>query len=311
MPGLKHGIIGVGPSGGSLAAHLADGGRDVAVADILRGHMDAIRKKGLRLIGIKEMTVKINNVFDSISELKNYNPDVVYVCTKTTALAPVMKEVAAIHRPGMKVVCYQNGIENEHVVSDTIGNEDTLRVVINHAGTFPEDGVTNMTFFHPPNYIGAASEKSGDFASQLAETLTEVNLDTKFVPDIKKYEWQKAVLNAALAPVTAVTGQTMKQATTLPETEKLVRQLLAEGIAVAKGLGYDYGDDFFDKAMEYLRGGGDHKPSMRVDVEMGRRTEIDLINGKIVEYGKRLGISVTANQAVFAAVKGLEMLMQK
>ena len=236
---------------------------------------------------------------------------VLRICTKATALAPVAKQLLAVHRPGRKIVCYQNGIENEHALSDIIGEDDTLRVVINHAGTVPEDGVIEMTFFHKPNYIGAVSEKSNDFAARLAEAMTAANVDTEYVSDIRKYEWQKTILNAALAPVTAVTGLTMKEAMDLPETEALVKQLLREGIAVAKALGYDYGNDFFDNAVQYLRGAGHHKPSMRVDIEMNNRTEIDLINGKIVEHGDRLGIPVAANQALYASVKGLENLMRR
>jgi 2-dehydropantoate 2-reductase len=141
--------------------------------------------------------------------------------------------------------------------------------------------------------------------------MTDAGLDTELVPDIKMYEWQKSILNAALAPLTAVTGQTMSEALALPETEELAEQLLREGIAVAKALGYDYGDGFFDSAMEYLHSAGNHKPSMRFDVEAGKRTEIDVITGKIVEHGKRLGVPVAANMALYAAVKGLESLAQK
>jgi 2-dehydropantoate 2-reductase len=311
MPGLKYGIVGVGPSGGILAAFLAANREDVAVADVLKSHAGAIRKNGLKLTGMKNMTVKLNHVFDSIADLASYDPDVIFICTKTTVLAPVVKDVRAIHRPGRKVVCYQNGIENECVISDAVGEEDTIRVVINHAGTFPGDGVINMTFFHKPNYIGAVSKKSADFAARLAKSMTDAGLDTELVPDIKMYEWQKSILNAALAPLTAVTGQTMSEALALPETEELAEQLLREGIAVAKALGYDYGDGFFDSAMEYWHSAGNHKPSMRFDVEAGKRTEIDVITGKIVEHGKRLGVPVAANMALYAAVKGLESLAQK
>lgn len=311
MAGLKYGIIGAGPSGGILAAHLAANREHVAVADILQTHTDAIRKNGIRLTGMKDMTVRLEKVFDSIAELGGYDPDAVFICTKTTAMPAVMKDVLAIHRKGRKIVCYQNGIENEHLVCEAVGEEDALRVVINHAGTFPADGVIKMTFFNKPNYIGTSSDKSKEFAAQLAETMTAAGLDTKYVPDIKRYEWQKTILNAALAPVTAVTGQTMSEALALTETAELAEQVLREGIAVAKALGYDYGDDFFEKAMAYLRQGGNHKPSMRVDIEMGRRTEIDLITGKIIAHGRRLGVPVAANQALYASVKGLEMLMRK
>jgi len=58
--------------------------------------------------------------------------------------------------------------------------------------------------------------------------------------------------------------------------------------------------------MEYMRNAGDHKPSMLMDIEANRRTEIDFINGKFVEYGERTGIATPYNNTLRALVKGLE-----
>ena len=66
------------------------------------------------------------------------------------------------------------------------------------------------------------------------------------------------------------------------------------------------GWDFYTYAMEYMRNAGDHKPSMLMDIEANRRTEIDFINGKFVEYGKRTATRTPYNQTLSALVKGLE-----
>ena len=58
--------------------------------------------------------------------------------------------------------------------------------------------------------------------------------------------------------------------------------------------------------MDYMGNAGDHKPSMLMDIENGRRTEIDFINGKFVEYGKRAGIETPYNNTLRSLVKGLE-----
>jgi 2-dehydropantoate 2-reductase len=58
--------------------------------------------------------------------------------------------------------------------------------------------------------------------------------------------------------------------------------------------------------MEYMGSAGDHKPSMLMDIEANRRTEIDFINGKFVEYGARTGIETPYNKTLRALVKGLE-----
>jgi 2-dehydropantoate 2-reductase len=58
--------------------------------------------------------------------------------------------------------------------------------------------------------------------------------------------------------------------------------------------------------MDYMRNAGDHKPSMLMDVEAGRRTEIDFINGKFIEYARRAGMEAPFNRTMSAMVKGLE-----
>jgi 2-dehydropantoate 2-reductase len=104
---------------------------------------------------------------------------------------------------------------------------------------------------------------------------------------IKKKAFLKTILNSGLMPLCAVLKLTMKQAMQARATRRLVEDLLREGIAVAGRLGYDYGEGIFETCMGYLDKGGDHYPSMCVDLECRVPTEIDFINGKIVEIGRR------------------------
>jgi 2-dehydropantoate 2-reductase len=80
---------------------------------------------------------------------------------------------------------------------------------------------------------------------------------------------------------------TMKQAMQGKATRKLASDLLKEGFAVAKQLGYDYGENIYQQCMGYLDKGGDHHPSMTGDINNKRPTEIDFINGKILEIGQQ------------------------
>ena len=66
------------------------------------------------------------------------------------------------------------------------------------------------------------------------------------------------------------------------------------------------GWDYYPYCTEYLRTAGDHKPSMLIDIEMKRRTEVDFINGKIVEYGEQAGVETPYNRTLRGLVKALE-----
>ncbi|MFQ5909933.1 MAG: ketopantoate reductase C-terminal domain-containing protein, partial [Thermoplasmata archaeon] len=79
----------------------------------------------------------------------------------------------------------------------------------------------------------------------------------------------------------------------------------------AKAAGYDYGEGFFDFCISYLRKGGDHKPSTLVDVECKRPTEIDFLNGKIVEYAEKLGVEAPYQTTITTLLRAKQDLYLK
>ena len=112
--------------------------------------------------------------------------------------------------------------------------------------------------------------------------MTAAGLETKEHSDVKEVVWEKTILNSTLCSICAVTGQTMKEAMENPHTLDLVVKVLKEGLAVAKADGYDFGDKALTRFVSYLKKGGAHKPSMLIDVERRRPTEVDFMSGAIV-----------------------------
>jgi len=91
-----------------------------------------------------------------------------------------------------------------------------------------------------------------------------------------------------------------------PIVFKIVDSLVKECIKVARANEINLGWDFYPHAIEYMSNAGNHKPSMLMDIENNRRTEIDYINGKFVEYGHQAGIETPYNITLKSLVKGLE-----
>jgi len=300
------GIVGVGPVGSILAGHLAKHGQRVILVDILKNHLDTIKTKGLTVSGFTHFNVKIEDVCYSIPELKKHRVDAIFVCVKASILPRILKDLKGAATPGAHIISYQNGLDTEDLIAQEFGKESTLRCVVNYAGNMKADGHVDMTFFNKPNYVGAVSKDTEEYAKTLAGILTSAELETKFTDTIRKYTWEKTILNAGMMALCAVTKQTMKDAFDFGPTHGLIESLVKEGIDVAKADGCDYGPDFFDFCMRYLEKGGRHKPSMSVDVENKRPTEIDFLNGKIAEYGKKLNIPTPYNQTVTGIVKALE-----
>ncbi|MEK7447876.1 MAG: 2-dehydropantoate 2-reductase [Planctomycetota bacterium] len=309
----KTAIIGAGPIGSILAAHLAQNKQPVILVDVLKPHLDIIKEKGIVISGVSQINVKIPDICYEISQLKNLEIDYLFICVKATVLQNIMTEVKKVISGQTNVISFQNGIDTEELVSQYVGAARTLRVVINYAGNLIANGQVKMSFFNKPNYIGAIFPATGKIAQEIAGMMTQAGLDTEFTPEIKKYAWEKTILNAALSPVTALTGQTMKQAMDFPETRRLVVSLLEEGVAVAKAIpdgtgtgGYDYGADFMNHCLNYLDKAGHHKTSMHIDVEAGRKTEIDFLNKKIVEYGQKMGLPTPYHETIVRLIKGIE-----
>jgi 2-dehydropantoate 2-reductase len=302
-------VIGAGPIGGIMGAHLAEAGHDVILVDILKGHMDEIRDSGLSISGTREMNVRFPEakLLLSIDDLAGMPIDYVFVSVKAAFLPKIVQMMKSAVAAGTTVVSLQNGLDTEELIAAEFGKENTLRIVVNYAGNIIGNGKLRMSFFNPPNYVGTIDPAAKVKASELAELITSADLETVFTREIKKYEWEKVILNAALSPECALTRRTMKQMMEFGETRELVRAVLIEGIEVAKAAGIDYGSDFLDHCMGYLDNAGHHKTSMHVDIENRSPTEIDFINGKIVEYGKAKGIPTPYNSTIVALIKGSEL----
>ena len=207
------------------------------------------------------------------------------------------------HRPFLSSLRYFQGFEPREI-GVLLGVLQERRLV---------DGEVLFSEGEPGDacYLVASGEMrvvigDGPGAKELARLFTDAGMRTDYTDNIKLHEWQKVALNAALAPVTALTGLTMKETMDHPQLREIVATLLQEGIDEAAQLGLEFPEGFFDHGMAYLEKGGYHKPSMLIDVELGLPTEIDALNGKIAEYG-RSREAAHCNRTITALVKGLEV----
>jgi len=303
------GIIGLGPVGSILAAHLVKGGEDVVVEDIVEKLLVTVKEEGLRISGIKELTAKILKTASSMAELSEFNPDIVFIATKACFLNTILQEIKLIHKPEMKIVSFQNGLDNERFIAETLGIETVYRVVINYAGNKISLGNAKMNWFQPPNYVGALQMGkyiTDETTRYVAQMMTASGLTTEQTTEIKKHVWEKTILNSALCSICAVTGQTMKEAMEFEHTRGLAIKILEEGLEVAKADGYDFGGEALNRFTSYLEKGGAHKPSMLIDVENKRPTEVDFMSGALARYGERYRIPTPVNSTFTSLLKTIE-----
>jgi 2-dehydropantoate 2-reductase len=304
----KIAIVGVGPVGAVLGAHLAQAGHYIVLCDIQKPHLDAIKARGLSITGFLELTARCERVAYGTAELSRFpDLDTIVIATKASTLPRIVPELERIARPGMRLISCQNGLDNEEFLAETFGPERILRIVVNYAGSQMGDGLISMSFFNPPNYIGAMTVEGEPLARRLATMMSEAGLETESTSQIKKYEWEKVILNAALSATCALTRKPMKDMMDLAATELLAEELMREGIEVAETSGVSFDEGFFEHAIQYLKKAGYHRTSMHQDILRRLPTEIDWLNGRIVERGRALGLQTPHNFAITALIHGLEM----
>jgi 2-dehydropantoate 2-reductase len=205
------------------------------------------------------------------------------------------------------VASVQNGIGNEEEIAAHVA-----RVI--RGTTFPAGrllapghvqwdvkGDTTLGPFEPSPAPLAEIER-------LAAACTRAGMPTHAVADARGPQWRKVIFNAATNPVGAITGLTHGRVCEDPALRRLVSSLVDEGKAVAAAQGIELDADPEELIDHAARPdvAYDHKASMLQDVEAGRATEIDFLNGGIARFGRELGVPTPLNDAIRALVKGIE-----
>jgi len=289
--------------GSLFAAHLAKAGEvETWAYDVWKEHTDAIRSHGLRLSGAADFTAQLSATSDPKSLPRC---DYGIVATKAIHTGAAIAQVAHIFDENSAVCSVQNGVGNEEIIA-----EHVKRVI--RGTTFPAG--------HPiaPGHIGydiAGDTWIGPFeptstpmakVEELAGLMTRAGMNTIALTDARGAQWTKLIFNAATNPVGALTLLHHGAATRFAPTGQLFDDLIAEGEAVAKKLGIALHGDPRALVQKGANAPGKHRASMLQDVIAKRQTEVDFMNGAIVQRGEKIGVPTPLNRTMWELIKGLE-----
>lgn len=301
------GIIGAGPVGGILGAHLLSAGHTVMIVDSWKDHLEHIRAHGLNITGREELRVQPVHLSDSLEALDAIAPEFVFICTKACDLESVLSGMSSRLKESETVfISAQNGIDTEKIIAEQIDRSRVLRAVISYAGNLVGPGEIRETFFTAPNYLGWLNKGGAESCRVAAEVVSASGLATEATGEIRKFVWRKSILNTCTMSIAAVTGMNMQEMVNFPPTAQLVELLLRESIAVAEVYGFDYGPGFIETVRDFNQHAGPHRPSMLVDLENGRKTENGVLMRRIAEYGERKGVPVPLHRTMSNLIDALE-----
>lgn len=303
----KIGIIGLGPVGLTLAAHFKEAGCEVHICDVEKKKITLIRSNGIELVGRIEKSVYFNHIYSSVSELLDHKIDILICSVKAYHVNSVLDQIDKNIASGLFLMSAQNGIDIRQKYISHFNESQILRMVINYAGNLNAPNVVNVTFFNPPNYIASIDDSKHEVAEWLSTILTNGNLETKWIDSftIEDRIWEKTILNSALSPLCAISRLTMKEAMAHPDTLEIIEQIILEAMEVAKAEEIKLHDNFLKLCIRYLKNAGNHFPSLAVDLISKKETEIDYMNGKLVEYGRKHYIRTPLNLTFTNLVKAI------
>ena len=293
----KIGIVGLGPVGLILAQHFQDAGCIVAVCDMIEEKVQMIRNEGIILAGTMEKKAKLNEVYGSLKELLQSNIDILVCAAKAYHVDKILDQIEAYQNEELLILSAQNGIGVALKYRTHFNESRIFRMVVNFAGNLTAHNRVNVTFVTPPNWVASRNDTRKDVSDWVSEILCSVNLETRSTDsfDLTEKVWAKTILNAALSPLCAISNLTMREAMTIPDTHEIVEKIILEAIEVAKAEDIVFEKNFVKLCLRYLNKAGDHFPSLAVDLQNKRETEIDFMNGKIVEYGRKHYIRTPLN----------------
>jgi 2-dehydropantoate 2-reductase len=293
-------VVGCGAIGALFAAHLA-ADAEVWAYDVSHEHVDAINRDGLRLTGRAELVAHVEARTDP-SEIPPCELGI--VATKAAVTGAAVAATAGVFQHAA-VASLQNGIGSEEVVAAHVPR--VMRGVTLSAGHVSEPGVIHMdvpgtTWIGPFEPRPAATEE----VRRLADALTRAGMETVALEDARGAQWTKLIFNSATNPLAALTGLTHGQLCDVPPLRRLVSALVGEGRAVADALGITLDSDPDALISQAAEENYAHKPSMLQDALAHRPTEVDVLNGGIVQAGAQAGVPTPLHAAVAALIAGLE-----
>lgn len=307
MKKLRYGLIGVGPIGCALAAHLSKSGSEVFAYSIDPESTLALRSKPIKVSGALQTQGRMARVHTQLSEFLAEKPDVILIATKSCHNRGLLEEICRLGGAGeaLAISC-QNGLNTEDALAEVFGKNKALRMVMNIGCRFLSKSDVEVKFFLP-HVLSLVEGADVKVVAQIVDDLVSSGFAVTAKSDYQRDVFKKVILNSSLGTICALTGLTMRAAVDSPEIEAVIRALVEEGIALSRAAHLDLSPAFTEEAMCYLRDAGDHKPSMALDVEHGRATENDDHCGALVKLAERLGIEMPVTRAMYYLLKELEV----
>jgi 2-dehydropantoate 2-reductase len=315
---MKTLIVGAGALGGIIGARLLAAGAFVSLATRNSTSAEEIKASGLRVTGSGgDLSIEAGEV----APLAKYSIpgafDLIVLATKAQDAIDVALNLVPLLAPGGTLLPIQNGGVAQ-ILAIQLGHEWVLGGLSNLTGTMLRPGLyeqSNTGYL----LIGELGGGESDRSERVRQWLSRA-IDVRITPNLRGAVWSKLLLNCSVTTIGAIAGLTMRAYVDRPEGRELFYRTYDEALSVALASGVQpekmlvdpippgwNGRSVLGEAhdlwlVEILNVYGDAKASMLQDFERGRTTEIDFINGYVVDTARQFGVSTPVNTAIVETV---------
>ena len=335
--GNKIAIVGTGAVGGYAGAHMAQAGEDVTFIDPWPEHVEHMRKHGLRVthaMNVPEFTVPVRalHITDAQQLAKEKPVDIAFVCMKSYDTAWATMMIRQYLSPNGYVVSLQNCM-NEETIAGIVGWGKTLGCIASSITVnLPDPGHIHRgagkhgaahTVFRAGEVHGRVTPRAQEVCRLVATADS-----AKVTDNLWGERWSKLVANVMGNGLSACTGMTGGEMLQSEPIRRFSTRLGSEAIRVGQAHGYQLeeilhlppetiaqageGDEAAMRACDEQRfkdgkrTASGQRPSMGQDMQKGRRTEIEFLNGFVVDEGEKVGLACRANAALTDIVMRVE-----
>ena len=319
---MRVAIYGAGSLGTILGAYISRGGEKIELINRNKAHVDALQTRGAHIIGTVQFVQPV--VAYTPAEMSG-KYDIVFLMTKQQHNAEVVAMLKDYLAEDGVLVTFQNGLP-ELQIADIIGEERVIGCTVAWGATMQQAGVCELTsspdaLSFSLGSISATRNHHFDKVKQLLELMGKVDVEDNFIGS----RWSKLLINASFSGMSAVLGCTFGEAAKPKSSRRIVQALIKECIDVCKAGGIRIepvqGKDIV-KLLDYnnalkkafssfiipiaIRKHASLKASMLQDLEKGKPTEVDAINGAVSAFGRKVGCPTPMNDRVVDIIHRIE-----
>jgi 2-dehydropantoate 2-reductase len=292
-------VVGTGAMASLFAAKLAASGSQVQMLGTWKEGIQALNTDGVRLIDEqgKEFVYPVEATDDPES-CKGSQFAIVLVKSYQTRVAA--ERLALCLKDDGVALTLQNGLDNHEALAQVLGEGRVATGVTTAGATLIDPGIVRM------GGKGVISLKSEKKLEPLLDLLSKASFEVEMVLDPESLIWGKLVINASINPLTALLRVPNGELVSNPSARRIMNLVTIEAVEVAEALEINLPYLNPVTAVEAVaqRTASNHS-SMYRDVIRGSQTEIDAINGAIVQAGEPAGVSVKYNRLLWLTVKAL------